>query len=189
VVQEMPDEVLVYDLKRHKAHCLNKTAAFVGITAMDRRQLQKWLDCLKRILARQLAKKCLCMRSQAERRRPAGQQGGNSLNDGMSRRRMLRGVGAVMVLPTVVSLIAPAAAAAVSIVTLGQENRLWSMYISRITRRCCVQDTCCTGECGGPQRGCVGMGPGSTPPLLDTSCKGQQCVAATNAVLAPTRAT
>lgn len=29
VVQEMPDEVLVYDLNTHKAHCLNKTAAFV----------------------------------------------------------------------------------------------------------------------------------------------------------------
>ncbi|MGE0132779.1 MAG: PqqD family protein [Blastocatellales bacterium] len=29
VVQEMPDEVLVYDLKSHKAHCLNLTAAFV----------------------------------------------------------------------------------------------------------------------------------------------------------------
>lgn len=29
VVQEMPDEVLVYDLNTHKAHCLNKTAAFI----------------------------------------------------------------------------------------------------------------------------------------------------------------
>ena len=29
VVQEMPDEILVYDLTRHKAHCLNQTAAFV----------------------------------------------------------------------------------------------------------------------------------------------------------------
>ncbi len=29
VVREMPDEVLVYDLKQHKAHCLNKTAAFI----------------------------------------------------------------------------------------------------------------------------------------------------------------
>ena len=29
VVQELPDEVLVYDLTRHKAHCLNRTAAFV----------------------------------------------------------------------------------------------------------------------------------------------------------------
>lgn len=29
VVQEMPDEVLVYDLESNKAHCLNQTAAFV----------------------------------------------------------------------------------------------------------------------------------------------------------------
>src|SRR5262244_702555 len=29
VVQELPDEVLVYDLRQNKAHCLNRTAAFV----------------------------------------------------------------------------------------------------------------------------------------------------------------
>lgn len=29
VVQELPGEVLVYDLKTHKAHCLNETAAIV----------------------------------------------------------------------------------------------------------------------------------------------------------------
>ncbi len=29
IVQELPDELLVYDLVRHKAHCLNKASAFV----------------------------------------------------------------------------------------------------------------------------------------------------------------
>lgn len=29
IVREMPGELLVYDLKSHKAHCLNQTAAFV----------------------------------------------------------------------------------------------------------------------------------------------------------------
>jgi len=29
VVQDMPDEVLVYDLDSNKAHCLNKSAALV----------------------------------------------------------------------------------------------------------------------------------------------------------------
>jgi len=29
VVQEMPDEVLVYDLDSNKAHCLNQSAALV----------------------------------------------------------------------------------------------------------------------------------------------------------------
>ena len=32
VIQEMPDEVLAYDLKTNKAHCLNHTAAFVWRT-------------------------------------------------------------------------------------------------------------------------------------------------------------
>jgi len=29
VVRELPDELLIYDLERHKAHCLNRTAAAV----------------------------------------------------------------------------------------------------------------------------------------------------------------
>ena len=29
IVQDLPDEVLVYDLDSHKAHCLNRTAALV----------------------------------------------------------------------------------------------------------------------------------------------------------------
>ena len=29
VIQEMPDEILVFDLETNKAHCLNQTAAFV----------------------------------------------------------------------------------------------------------------------------------------------------------------
>lgn len=29
VVEELPDEILVYDLRQHKAHCLNKSAAFI----------------------------------------------------------------------------------------------------------------------------------------------------------------
>src|ERR1700686_151400 len=29
VIDELPDEVLVYDLDRHKTHCLNQTAALV----------------------------------------------------------------------------------------------------------------------------------------------------------------
>ena len=29
VIKELPEETLVYDLDRHRAHCLNQTAAFV----------------------------------------------------------------------------------------------------------------------------------------------------------------
>src|SRR2546421_8183742 len=52
VIQELPDEVLIYDLDRDRAHCLNKTAAFVwqrcngkNSTAQIARTLGKQFDC------------------------------------------------------------------------------------------------------------------------------------------------
>jgi len=44
IVNELPDEVLVYDLTRHKAHCLNPTAAFV------------WKHCDGQTSAQQIAR-------------------------------------------------------------------------------------------------------------------------------------
>ncbi len=40
VIEELPEETLIYDQERHKAHCLNQTAAFVwgrcdGRTSVD----------------------------------------------------------------------------------------------------------------------------------------------------------
>ena len=37
VVEELPDETLVYDLKRHKARCLNARRLWCGAAAMDER--------------------------------------------------------------------------------------------------------------------------------------------------------
>ena len=43
VVKELPDEMLVYDLERHRAHCLNPTAALV------------WKHCDGRTSAKEIA--------------------------------------------------------------------------------------------------------------------------------------
>lgn len=45
VVEEVPGETLVYDLKSHKAHCLNRTAALV------------WKQCDGKRTAEQIARK------------------------------------------------------------------------------------------------------------------------------------
>ena len=46
VVEELPDETLVYDLKRHKARCLNRTAALVWQhIVMDDRAWPRWPHC------------------------------------------------------------------------------------------------------------------------------------------------
>src|SRR5881409_131273 len=52
VIKELPDEVLVYDLDRDHAHCLNQTAAFVwqhcdgrNTTEQIARKLGRQFDC------------------------------------------------------------------------------------------------------------------------------------------------
>ena len=41
VVRELGDETLVYDLKSHKAHCLNRTAALVWKSCDGRRTIRE----------------------------------------------------------------------------------------------------------------------------------------------------
>jgi len=118
VVQEMPDEILIYDLKQHKAHCLNHTAAFVWnhcdgqTTAAGMAELMEiewgkpvgedvvWiaLDQLSR--AELLQERVV---------RPEGSS--------FSRRAAIRklGLATALALPLVISIVAPTAAAIGSI--------------------------------------------------------------------------
>jgi hypothetical protein len=124
VIDELPDEVLVYDLDRHKAHCLNQTAALVwqhcdgksGASQIARR-LTKQLrapfnEDLVWLALRQLEKLHLLEQS-------------ISLPPeflGMSRRQMIRNLGlaAAVAVPVVTSIVAPTAAEASTCVSSGQ---------------------------------------------------------------------
>lgn len=114
VVQELQEETLVYDLKRHTAHCLNQTAAFVW----DHCDGQTEVATIAKLLAKELQK-------------PMGEdviwlalkqlQNANLLQEnviagGVSRRDVIRrmGVGsaAVLAVPLVTTILAPTASAA-----------------------------------------------------------------------------
>jgi hypothetical protein len=47
IIDELADEVLVYDLDRHKAHCLNRTAALVWKNPMVERHRNRLLAACK----------------------------------------------------------------------------------------------------------------------------------------------
>ncbi|HEY6046252.1 MAG TPA: PqqD family protein, partial [Pyrinomonadaceae bacterium] len=123
VIDELPDEVLVYDLDRHKAHCLNETAALV------------WQHCDGKStpsqIARRLTRKIRApfneelvwlALSQLEKLHLLEQS--ISLPPkllGMSRRQMIRNLGlaAAVAVPVVTSIVAPTAAEASTCIPSG----------------------------------------------------------------------
>lgn len=124
VVDDLPDEVLVYDRDRHKAHCLNQTAGLV------------WRSCDGKSTAEQIA-----ARLSAQHQTPFNEQlvwlALDQLQKidlleqpvmmppplaGMSRRRMVRALGlaAAVAVPLVTSIVAPTAAQAATCIQSGQ---------------------------------------------------------------------
>lgn len=123
VVDELADEVLVYDLERHEAHCLNPTAALVwkycdGKTTVPEiaRRLQRDLDqpCNEELVwlaLRQLDQTNL-LEEPLKMPPPLA---------GLSRRDMMRalGIAAVVAVPVVTSIVAPTAAEAATCLPKG----------------------------------------------------------------------
>jgi hypothetical protein len=111
VVRDLPDETLVYDRRRHEAHCLNRTAAAVFHAADGTRSVEEIAASLDagdpaarqaavRLALRELERAGLIDIAPAE---------------GPTRRELLRriGMGAAFLLPAVVSVLAPTPAEAV----------------------------------------------------------------------------
>ena len=124
VIDELPDEVLIYDLDRHKAHCLNQTAALVwqrcdgnSTPSQIARRLTRKLrahfnEDLVWLALRQLERLHLLEQSISLPHKFLG----------MSRRQMIRNLGlaAAVAVPLVTSIVAPTAAEASTCVSSGQ---------------------------------------------------------------------
>lgn len=124
VIDDLPDEVLVYDLESHQAHCLNRSAALVwracdgkSSAAHIARKLTAELDTpfneeLVLLALNQLEQQQLLVRPNAM---PA--QFGV-----LSRRQMVRrlGLATAIAVPLVTSILAPRAVEAATCVPPGQ---------------------------------------------------------------------
>jgi hypothetical protein len=118
LIERLSDEVLVYDLDRKKAHCLNQAAGLIW----DCCDGQTSVEEMARILAdklnapvdeelvlfglRQIGKNRLL---EGRAMRPAGRVS-------LSRRELIRRIGLAVSVPLVISVLAPKASAALSCV-------------------------------------------------------------------------
>jgi Coenzyme PQQ synthesis protein D (PqqD) len=143
VIQELPDEVLVYDLDRDRAHCLNTTAALVWQRCNGRNTTAQIAQTLGRQFDCDVDEKIVWL--------ALDQLGRNHLLDrrpspppalmGMDRRAMVRALGlaAVVAIPVVKSIVAPTPAQAATCVP---QNGGCS-----VTAQCCTGLTCQSNQC------------------------------------------
>ncbi len=138
VIQELPDELLVYDKQRDMAHCLNRSAALIwkrcdGKTSIEEitrdvaKELQSPIDERAVWFAiSQFAKDHLL---EHQTKVPAG------MLMGMNRRQMVRtlGIAAVVAVPLVTSIVAPTPAQAATCLPSGAA--------------CTASSQCCSGLC------------------------------------------
>jgi hypothetical protein len=118
ILRELPDEVLVYDLKTHKAHCLNRTAALIWENCDGQKSVTEMARLLERELKspiseqvvmlglEELAAYSLLQEETWEAPKKAS----------LSRRQLIKKLGraAAISLPLIISITAPTAVQAAS---------------------------------------------------------------------------
>ncbi len=128
LVRELPDETLVYDLERHQAHCLNRSAGLVFRLcdgSRTSREIAAALDggtddereAAVRLALAQLREAGLLLGAAAPVQPEAGTP--SVPKEDLSRRALLRRVGTALLLPAVASVLAPTPSQAASLCVYG----------------------------------------------------------------------
>lgn len=115
LVQELGDELLVYDLERDKAHCLNRTAALVWRALDGHTTLPKLAQQVNTELKTEAGTEIVGLALKQLSQRHLLNKEAAWLERGVSRRALLLRLGVLAVtLPLVTSIVAPTALAAAS---------------------------------------------------------------------------
>jgi hypothetical protein len=170
VVRKLADEVLVYDLLTHKAHCLNDAASQVWSLCDGRNsvsEIARWLSSNSDApfteevvwLALNQLERFSLLEERVEP--PPG-------TTNISRRELGRrlGLAGAASLPFILSIVAPSAATAATCGALGTP--------------CTTNARCCTGICVGGTCACVDV---QGPCTADVQCCSGRCGSANNKCL------
>lgn len=135
LVQELDDELLIYDLDQHKAHCLNLTAALIWIRCDGKTSARDMAHSLEKELDTSVDEEIIWQGiRQLEQARLL--VSGNNQTVRASRRNMMKKAGslATVALPFITSIVSPMSVEAGSCVALGGTG-------------CSTSRPCCAGVC------------------------------------------
>lgn len=124
VIQDAADEVLVYDLASNKAHCLNPTAAFIWRSCDGANSIDEIGQLLSSETGTQIPVEMVWLAVDQLQEKELLAKGVVLSGIGQSRRDMIKkvGLGLVVALPVVASLVAPKSAMASTSCTCVVDN-------------------------------------------------------------------
>ena len=144
IVKELPDELLIYDLKRDKAHCLNETAALVWKNCDGHKTVDQLRELMEENAGSPVPEEMVWLAlDQLETFKLLDEAALKPAQfAGMSRRDMVRRVGfAAIALPVILSIVAPTAQAQAS----GLAPGACCNSPGQCTSNGCSQNPICTG--------------------------------------------
>ncbi|HLM60634.1 MAG TPA: PqqD family protein [Pyrinomonadaceae bacterium] len=150
VIQEMPDEVLVFDLETNKAHCLNETAAFVWNACDGKKSVADITTLFGNRSGKPVDENLVWLAIDQLSESNLLEEELKANFNGQSRRDVIKKIGlaAVIALPIVSSLVAPTAVLAVTC-----SNNASSTTCGTAPNNICNSGTPCTcsdNNVGGP---------------------------------------
>ena len=115
LVETLPDEVLVYDLERKKAHCLNQTAALIWQHCDGRTSVSEIARALSNHLNASIDEEVVWygLKHLDKSRLLEEEMWPGNLRH-VSRRNLVRKIGVAISIPLVMSVLAPKASAVLS---------------------------------------------------------------------------
>ncbi|MBV9468800.1 MAG: PqqD family protein [Abitibacteriaceae bacterium] len=140
VVESLPEEVLVYDLKNNKAHCLSRTAAVVWQHCDGQRSVTELAQVTQQELHTPVEEDVVWFALDQLSQLHLLQERMTLPVTAVSRRELFRRAGAVAAAAVVTTIVAPKAAQAVSCV--GQNGNCSGAGV-----QCCSPYACTGGTC------------------------------------------
>ena len=115
VIQDVPDEVLVYDMETNKAHCLNKTAAMVWKSCDGTRSVSQIAEFVGAQSGEKVADDLVWLAIDQLSDNDLLEKPVKAEFKGISRRDVIKRIGltSMVALPIIASLVAPPTALAV----------------------------------------------------------------------------
>ena len=143
IIKELPDETLVYDLNTDRAHCLNETASIVWKNCNGRNSITDLNNSLQKASALPVDEDVVWLAlAQLEKFKLLSEVPDQAkLGSGITRRRVMRNLGlAAIALPSIIAIVAPTPALALSCVQPGLPPGT----------SCNNNGQCCSNVCAGP---------------------------------------